>query len=331
MTRKICLIPGDGIGQEVIPAAAEVLAALQLDLETETAAAGWACFEETGKALPDGTLQAVRESDATLFGATSSPSGGADGYRSPILDLRQHLNLYASLRPVQSLPIAASRPNIDLLIVRENTEGLYARRERSIDPDTAVAERVITRAASARIARVATQQAHRRRGRLTIAHKANVLTMTDGLFRETVQDIAAETAGVRVDERLVDTLAHDLVRTPEAFDVIVAPNLYGDILSDLASALIGGLGVAPAANVGADCVVYEPVHGSAPDIAGQGIANPTAALLSLALMLDDLEYTSASARLRSALHATLSAGICTPDLGGTATTREMLAAIKARL
>ena len=331
MTRTICLIPGDGIGQEVIPAAAEMLAALQLDLRTKTMAAGWECFKETGMALPDETLQAVRNSSATLFGATSSPNGGADAYRSPILDLRQNLNLYANLRPVQSLPIAASRPNIDLLIVRENTEGLYVRRERCIDPDTAIAERVISRPASARIARVAVQQAQRRRGRLTIAHKANVLTLTDGLFRQTVQDIAAQAAGIQVDERLVDALAHDLVRTPEAFDVIVAPNLYGDILSDLASALVGGLGVAPAANAGAGCVVYEPVHGSAPDIAGQGIANPTAALLSLALMLDDLECASAGTRLRSALHATLSAGICTPDLGGAATTREMLAAIKAQL
>ncbi len=329
--QTICIIPGDGVGAEVIAAAVEIISALDLPLQCESYPAGWSCFEETGTALPAETLAAVKRTGCALFGATSSPSGGADGYRSPILDLRQELQLFANLRPVRSLPIEASRPNIDLLIVRENTEGLYVRRERWATPDTAIAERVISRAASERVAQVAVQQAQRRRGRLTIAHKANVLAQTDGLFLETARMVAAEVDGLEVDDRLVDALAHDLVRTPERFDVILAPNLYGDILSDLASALVGGLGVAASANVGERSAVYEPVHGSAPDIAGQGIANPSAALLSLALLLDDLNFSSAAERLRSALTATLQAGIYPPDLGGSAPTAEMVAAVTARL
>ena len=329
--QTICLIPGDGIGPEVIGAAADILSALDLPLKCETYSAGWSCFEKTGKALPEETLAAVKSTGYALFGATSSPSGGAPGYRSPILELRQDLNLFANLRPLRSLPIPAARPDIDLLIVRENTEGLYVRRERWETPDTAIAERVITRAASQRIAQVAVKKAARRRGRLTIAHKANVLTKTDGLFLETARKVAAEFGGLEVEDRLVDALAHELVLTPERFDVILAPNLYGDILSDLASALVGGLGVAASVNVGDSCAVYEPVHGSAPDIAGQGIANPSAALLSLALMLDDLQFSDAATRIRSALTSTLQAGICTPDLGGDVRTTDMIAAITARL
>ena len=251
MTATICLIPGDGIGQEVVSSTAHILDALGLGLTTETHPAGWECFRQTGRALPESTLDAVRRCRMALFGATSSPSGGAHGYRSPILDLRQELDLYANLRPVKSLPTQGSRLGIDLLIVRENTEGLYIRRERWQDSNTAIAERSISRAACERIARVALAQAQQRRGLVTIAHKANVLIETDGLFRQTVRDtVESEAAEIQLEERLVDALAHDLVRTPERFDVIVAPNLYGDILSDLASALVGGLGVAPSANVG---------------------------------------------------------------------------------
>ena len=218
------------------------------------------------------------------------------------------------------------------MIVRENTEGLYIRQERWQDRDTAIAERRITRAACERISRVALAQAKQRRGLLTIAHKANVLTETDGLFRQVVLETAeAEASEVRVEERLVDALAHDLVRTPERFDVIVAPNLYGDILSDLASALVGGLGVTPSANIGDKYAVYEPMHGSAPDISGKGIANPTAALLSLAMILTRLQQNGAAEHLRRVLETTLRDGICTPDLGGSATTREFIREIKTRI
>lgn len=332
MIGTICLIPGDGIGQEVIPATAQILDALDIGIHTETHPAGWECFTETGQALPEGTLAAVKRCRVALFGATSSPSGGSPGYSSPILDLRQELDLYANLRPVQSLPTQNSRLGVDLLIVRENTEGLYIRRERWQDDDTAIAERSISRAACERIARVALTQAQQRRGLLTIAHKANVLVKTDGLFRRTIHEIAkSEAAEVQLEERLVDALAHDLVRTPERFDVIVAPNLYGDILSDLASALVGGLGVAPSANVGDTYMVYEPVHGSALDIAGKGIANPTAALLSLAMALSNLNQRSAAEKLRRALISTQEDGICTPDLGGHATTTEVVRAITDRI
>jgi homoisocitrate dehydrogenase len=328
----LCLLPGDGIGQEVVPAAAQVLTALKLPIATATYPVGWECFQQTGSALPDETLRAIQTHRYALFGATSSPTGGAPGYRSPILTLRKQLDLYANLRPIQSLPIAASRPNIDLLLVRENTECLYVRRERWLDADTVVAERLITRQASTRIGTLAAQLASQRKGRLTICHKANVLTQSDGLFRSAVWSAAQAAApGIEIEERIVDALAHDLVLRPERFDVIVAPNLYGDILSDLASALVGGLGIAPSVNRGSIQAVYEPVHGSAPDIAGQGLANPTAALLSLALFLQDVGYASAAAQVRHAINVTLKAGVYTRDLGGTASTEHFMAAILAQL
>ena len=332
MTATICLLPGDGIGKEVVPAAAQIIDALGIQIKTETHPAGWACFTETGTALPASTLEAVKRCRTALFGATSSPSGGAPGYSSPILDLRNQLDLYANLRPIQSLPIARSHPGIDLLIVRENTEGLYVRRERWQDDDTAIAERVITRFACERIASVALSHAKQRRGHLTIAHKSNVLVETDGLFRQIVRETAeAEGSEVHLEERLVDSLSHDLVREPEQFDVIVAPNLYGDILSDLASAMVGGLGIAPSANMGDRCAVYEPVHGSAPDIVGKGVANPIATVLSLEMAIRNLNHYAAAEQLHSALLATLEAGISTPDLGGRATTPEVIEAIKERL
>lgn len=324
----IVLIPGDGVGQEVIPAAADVLAALGLGLRFVTAPAGYAHFQRTGNAIPDETLADIASAGVALFGATSSPSTHVPGYRSPILALRQTFDLYANLRPVNSLPIAASRPNLNLLIVRENTEGLYAGRERWEGADVAIAERVISRRASERIVRVACQQTLARgQTRLTVVHKANVLKLTDGLFRESALRVAAEYPGLQVSEILVDAMAMRLVRDPESFQVIVTTNLFGDILSDEASALIGGLGVAPSANVGERVAVFEPVHGSAPDIAGQGVANPVGAVLSAAMLLDHLSQPQAAHRVRQAVHAALQAGHLTRDLGGTATTTQMTQAI----
>lgn len=327
MTFEICLIPGDGIGKEVIPAAVQALQALKLDVHFVKARAGFDCFRECGEALPDATLDLVRRSDAALFGATSSPSGGMKGYRSPILALRKELNLYANLRPCQSLPGGFSQPGIDMLIVRENTEGLYSGRERR-EGDTAIAERVITRAASERIVRVACEQALARAARrgtppvLTVVHKANVLKVSDGLFRECALRVAQDYPQITAQELLVDSAAMKLVKSPQSFDVLVTTNLFGDILSDEASALIGGLGVAPSANVGEGTPVFEPVHGSAPDIEGKGIANPVGALLSSAMMLDTLGVPQPAQRLRAAVYATLASGIRTPDLGGTAKTEE---------
>lgn len=328
----IVLIPGDGVGQEVIPAAAEVLAALGLGLRFVEAPAGFAHFEKTGNAIPDETLAEVAAAGVALFGATASPSTPVAGYRSPILVLRRTFDLYANLRPTYSLPGAYSRPGLDLLLVRENSEDLYLGRERleGEGPEVvAIAERVISQRGSERIARVAYEQAQRRAARLgrpgavVIVHKANVLKLTDGLFREACRAVAADYPDVATTELLVDAMAMRLVRDPERFDVIVTTNLFGDILSDEASALVGGLGVAPSANLGVTAAVFEPVHGSAPDIAGQGVANPIGAVLSASLLLDHLGLPAAGARVRTAVLHTLEAGVRTRDLGGAASTREV--------
>ncbi|MCC7358394.1 MAG: isocitrate/isopropylmalate dehydrogenase family protein [Anaerolineales bacterium] len=331
----MCLVPGDGVGQEVIPAAAEVLAALGLELRFVEASAGFAHFEQTGEAMPETTLADVAAAGLALFGATSSPSRKVAGYRSPILVMRRTFQLYANLRPTQSLPGAFSRPGLDFLIVRENTEGLYAGRER-MEGEAAIAERVITPQATERIARAALEQARRRAaaGRpaaLTIVHKANVLSLTDGLFRDGCRRVAAEYSEVEVNECLVDTAAMRLVRDPQDFGVLVTTNLFGDILSDEAAALIGGLGVAPSANLGERVAVFEPVHGSAPDIAGQGVANPIGAVLSAALLLEHIEQPAAAERVRQAVHAALQAGYRPADLGGRATTRDVTRAILENL
>lgn len=320
---KICLINGDGVGQEVIPAAAEVLAALGLGLEFSEAKAGFEYFKQSGNAIPDATLAEIETCGVAVFGATSSPSTKVDDYRSPILAMRKAFDLYANLRPAQSLPGKFSRPDLDLLIVRENTEGLYAGRER-LEGDTAIAERVITRKGSTRIVRMAFEQARKRtRQSVTVVHKANVLKITDGLFRECALAVAKDYPEVTMKEMLVDAMAMRLVRDPENFDVIVTTNLFGDILSDEASALIGGLGVAPSANIGEKVAVFEPVHGSAPDIAGQGIANPLGAILSAALLLDHIGQGAQADRVRKAVHATIEQGVLSRDLGGTATAREV--------
>ncbi len=299
MTHTITLIPGDGIGQEVIPAARLVLEALDLPLSFQEARAGFAVFEQCGSALPTETLSLCANSDAVLFGATSSPMTIVEGYRSPILQLRRHFDLFANLRP-------AREDSIDLLIVRENTEGMYSGRERvEDDGTTAITERVITARASERIVRLACHQARARRGKLTIVHKANVLKLTCGLFRRVALEVVSEFPDLSVDELLVDAAAMWLARDPARFDVIVTTNLFGDILSDLAAGLTGGLGMAPSANVGTDRpAVFEPVHGSAPDIAGQGIADPRAAILSAAMMLDHLGYPAQAAQVRALTYAT---------------------------
>jgi homoisocitrate dehydrogenase len=280
-------------------------------------------------------LAACRAAEAVLFGAVSSPLAPVDAmraspYRSPIVALRRELGLYANLRPAVSRPVPGSRPGIDLLIVRENTEGLYAGRERRAD-DEAVTERVITRGASARIARVACEAAQGRRGQVTIVHKANVLRATCGLFREAALAVASEFPDLHVEEMLVDTAAMRLVTDPERFDVIVTTNLFGDILSDEAAGLVGGLGLAPSGNVGDGQALFEPVHGSAPDIAGRGIANPVGAILAAAMMLDYLGEGLAAERVRRAVEVVLRDGPRTPDLGGTATTDDVTDAIVAAL
>ena len=326
---RICVIEGDGIGREVIPAAVRVLEATGLAFTAVRAEAGWECFRACGTSLPAETVAAAAESDAILFGAVSSPSHRVEGYHSPIVALRRELDLFANLRPARSRSLPASRPDIDLLIARENHEGLYVQRERREEAQNgsvrAVAERVITERGAIRIARVACRLARQRRGHLTVVHKANVLPETGGLFREAVLAVAGDYDDLDVDELLVDAAALRLVIDPKRFDVLVCPNLFGDILSDEAAGLVGGLGLAPSANVGASRApaLFEPVHGSAPDIAGRGIANPIAAFLAVAMMLAHLGEETRAELVREAVGIALREGPYTPDLGGEATTHQI--------
>ncbi len=336
---RIALIAGDGIGREVTPAAAMALEATGVTCDFVELPAGWETFQRTGTALPPATLDAVRGCDGAIFGAVSSPSQRTPGYFSPILALRKELDLFANVRPAQSAPVPGSQANVDLVIVRENTECLYVKREREEDGgDRVIAERVITRAASARVTHVACRLAQQRAARrpdrpalLTVVHKANVLSLSDGLFRATALATAQGYPGITVEEQLVDSMAYRLIREPQRYDVVVAPNLYGDILSDAAAALVGGLGLAPSANMGDRHIVVEPVHGSAPDIAGKGIANPAAAILAAGLLLQHMGHAAASQRIAAAVDATLAARVWTPDLGGKATTAEVTAAVCAEL
>ncbi len=280
MPYNLCVIPGDGIGQEVIPAAIKVLETVLPSVNIEYAEAGWECFQKYGASVLPKTFGAIRRCKAALFGAVSSPSREVVGYRSAILTMRQELDLYANLRPIRSLPCISPRSGIDFLIVRENTEGLYSGRE-WLDGHTAVAERIITRKASYRIGKRALELVRsEHRSKMTIVHKANVLPVTDGLFRDSVlsavNDLNINMQKITIEEMLVDTAAFKLAGNPEHFDVLVTTNLFGDILSDEAAHWCGGMGLAPSINWGEEIAIAEPVHGSAPDIAGKGIANPIA-------------------------------------------------------
>jgi len=354
----ICAIPGDGIGHEVIPAAVAVLQHVAPDLRVEWAEGGYETWRRTGDALPERTLRLAREADATLFGAVSSPLQPTPGYQSAILLLRRTLDLYACVRPVRGLAVSGQRSAVsngqhdtvghsplprtgegsgvravptDLIIVRENTEGLYGGGEES-DGERAVARRVITRAASTRIARLAFDMARRLgRRRVTIVHKATVLPQTDGLFREAAFAVARDYPEIVADEALVDSAAMRLAGRPESFDVIVTTNLFGDILSDIAVIHGGGLGLAPSANIGEAAAVFEPVHGSAPDIAGRGVANPLASILAGAMLLDHLGRHAEAITVRDGVAATLAGPVRTPDLGGAATTKEVAEAISYQL
>jgi len=286
---KLCVIPGDGIGREVVPAAVDLLQLLMPELEVRWAEAGWDCFQTTGEAVPAATLAALAECGAGLFGAVSSPTRPIPGYRSTILQIRQHFNLYANIRPAFSLPAVSPDRNVDMVIFRENSEGLYLGEE-TLEGDGALATRRITKTASRRLARAAiSYMARHGRKRLTIVHKANVLPLSDGLFRDVIREEVEKAAvggqQIEVDEILVDAAALKMVENPEHFQVVAAPNLYGDILSDIAAYWMGGLGLAPSINLGERMVLAEPVHGSAPDIAGQGIAHPGAAILSAAMLM----------------------------------------------
>lgn len=332
MAYNITLIPGDGIGPEVCLAAQQVLDATGLEFKWQEAPAGQVALDELGDPLPESTIEAVTSADATLKGPTATPSG--TGFRSVNVALRQKLCLYANYRPARSLPgIETIYGDVDLIVIRENTEGLYSGLEHTVVEGVVESLRIITAKASERIARFAFETAVRQdRKRVTSVHKANILKLSDGLFLESCQKIAKEFPDIEFDDCIVDAAAMKLVSDPRAFDVLVMENLFGDILSDLTSGLVGGLGVTPSANVGEGIAVFEAVHGSAPDIAGQGIANPTALIRSGILMLRFLGEKEAADRVENAIKTVLSEGkAVTGDLGGSAKTQEYAAAVIAAL
>jgi isocitrate dehydrogenase (NAD+) len=334
MKRTITVIRGDGIGPEITDASLRVLRALDCGLEFEFAAAGLGALEQAGTLLPAATLESIARTRVALKGPLTTPVG--EGFSSLNVELRRRFDLYANVRPALSFPNTRSRyDGIDLLTVRENTEGAYRSEGQTLSTDGEMAQSLIqvTRRGSERIARYAFDLAMRTgRRRVTIVHKANILKTTSGLFLKTAKAVAADYPEIVVNEMIVDNACMQLVMNPHQFEVIVTTNLFGDILSDLCAGLVGGLGMAPGANIGTDAAIFEAVHGSAPDIAGRGIANPTALLLAAAMMLDHLGLPDAAERLRSAIRSTLEAkDRLTGDLGGTAGTESFADALISRI
>jgi isocitrate dehydrogenase (NAD+) len=329
MAHRVTLIPGDGIGPELADAAVTVLEATGVALDWDLQEAGEAQLAEYGTPLPEHVLESIRTNRVALKGPITTPVG--EGFRSVNVALRQALGLYANLRPAQTIAGIPSRySDVDLVIVRENTEDLYAGIEHRVGPDAAESIKIITRGASERIAHFAFEYALANgRQKVTAVHKANIMKLTDGLFLESCRSVAEEYAGrVEFEDRIVDNMCMQLVQKPELYDVLVLPNLYGDIVSDLAAGLVGGLGVAPGANIGTEAAVFEPVHGSAPKYAGQDVANPTALILSGALMLRHLGEIEAAERVETGLRAVIAGGVEVPrDLGGQAGTRAFAAAV----
>jgi homoisocitrate dehydrogenase len=314
---ELCVIEGDGIGREVIPAAVEILRRVAPDVTIRALPAGWEYFQQHGTPLPDETIQVARECKAVLFGAVSSPAYPVDGYYSPIVRLRRTLQAYANLRPAIHLPIPTAREGVDLLVVRENTEDLYIGHEHTEDEGrTGISEKVITQSATERVTRLTYELAVRiGRKKVTIVHKANVLQKSDGLFRRVALEVAGYYPEIVTEELYVDTAAYWMVKDPTRFDIILTPNLYGDILSDMAAAWGGGLGLAPSLSLGDGIAIAEPVHGSAPDIAGKGIANPTAAIMSVAMLLRHYwNRQNAAQDIEDAVRVTLREGDHTVDI-----------------
>ena len=333
MTYAVTLIPGDGIGPELADATVHVLEATGIGFEWDLQSAGEATIASEGTPLPDRVIDSIRRNGVAIKGPITTPVGS--GFRSVNVGLRQALELYANVRPARTMKGVETRyDNVDLIIVRENTEDLYAGIEHRVGPDAAESIKIITRAASQRIARYAFEYAVRNgRRKVTAVHKANIMKLSDGLFLESCQQVAADYEGrVAFEDRIVDNMCMQLVQKPELYDVLVLPNLYGDIVSDLAAGLVGGLGVAPGANIGDHAAVFEPVHGSAPKYAGQNKANPSALILSGALMLRHLGETEAAGRVESAVRDVIAEGATvTYDLGGSTGTREFGAVVAQRL
>ena len=332
MTYTVTLIPGDGIGPEVSAAAVRVLTATGVAFEFETENAGAEAMGREGVALPPRVLDSIRRNKLALKGPTGTPVG--TGHRSVNVELRKTLDLYANVRPVRTLPGVKSRyDGVDLVIFRENTEDLYSGLEHVVVPGVVESIKIITEKASTRIARYAFAYARSHgRKRITAVHKANIMKLSDGLFLDCCRRVAAEYEDITYDEMIVDNCCMQLVLDPTRFDSLLLPNLYGDIVSDLCAGFIGGLGMAPGANIGETTAVFEAVHGTAPDIAGKNKANPMALILSSAMLLDHIGESGAAARVRKAVNEVLREGKkMTGDLGGTAGTTEVAEAIAVRV
>ncbi len=332
MKRTVTLIPGDGIGPEVTGAATKIIDAAGADIEWEPVEAGIGVVEKYGTPLPDDVLDSIRRNRIALKGPLTTVV--AKGYASINVRLRRELDLYANLRPVKNIPGIQSRfENVDLIIVRENTEDLYAGVEHTVAPGVTESMKIITKEASTKIAEFAFEYARKRkRKKVTAVHKANIMKLSDGFFLECTRKISRDFPEVEYQEIIVDNLAMQLVMNPHQFDMLLLTNLYGDIISDLCAGLVGGLGMVPGANIGKEYAVFEAVHGSAPDIAGKSLANPIAVLFSSLLMLRYMDMDTVADRIRDAVHrVTRSGKVLTRDLGGSAGTRELTAAILSEL
>ena len=332
MAHDVVLIPGDGIGPEITQAMRRVVEATGVQINWNVQEAGAGVMDEFGTPLPQHVLDAVAETKVAIKGPITTPVG--TGFRSVNVALRKHFDLYACVRPCLSQPGDGSRfRDVDLVIVRENTEDLYKGIEYMLNDEIANGVKLITRPACEKICRFAFDYARKNgRKKVTAVHKANIMKLTDGLFLRTFREVAAEYPEIAADDCIIDALCMKLVQKPEQFDVLVAPNLYGDIISDLCAGLVGGLGFAPSANIGDSTRIYEAVHGSAPDIAGQDKANPSAILMAFAMMLNDLGETDKAAKLNAAILAQVEEGkVVTADIGGTAGTKEFTRAIISRL
>lgn len=329
--KKVTLIKGDGIGPEISDAVVKIINATGVEIDWDIQTAGMDVIEAEGEPLPKRVLDSVRQNKVALKSPVTTPIG--KGFRSVNVQLRKELDLYSNLRPCYNLPNVKTRyDNVDIVVVRENTEDLYAGIERQVDENTAESIKIITREASTRIAEFAFDYAIKNmRKEVAVVTKANICKLSDGLFLNCAREVAQKYPQINFREILVDNCCMQLVQNPNQFDVLLLPNLYGDIVSDLCAGLIGGLGIAQGANIGKDYAVFEPVHGSAPDIAGQDKANPTAMLMSAIEMLNYIEERDSAEKIQKALFATLEDGVKTADLGGTATCSEFTAEIIKRL
>ncbi len=329
--RTITMINGDGIGPEISESVMRIISASGLNINWDIQTAGEDVIKQEGTPLPQRVIDSIKKNKVALKAPVTTPIG--KGFRSVNVQLRKSLDLYANLRPCKNLPSVKTRyDNVDIVVVRENTEDLYAGIEKQVDEDTAESIKIITRKASERICKFAFDYAVKNnRNEVCVVTKANIMKLSDGLFLECYRKIAQDYPQIKQREILVDNLCMQLVQDPTKFDVLVLPNLYGDIVSDLTAGLIGGLGVAQGANIGVDCAVFEPVHGSAPDIKGQNKANPTALLLSAIEMLKYINEFSYAEKIEKALFETLNAGICTADLGGSYSTTSFTDEIIKRL